>query len=172
MGNVITNLSMSLDGFVARPQDTVEQVFKWYFSGDTDYKMPGTEMVVKVSPVSAELLQEAHRTTGALVTGRRTFDITKAWGGRPPLGVLVFVVTHTVPQAWVGYPLGEGSPFTFVMDGVASAVEQAKRLPGTRTSPSAPPASCSSASRPGCSTRYTSTWCPSCSVTVSDYSTT
>ncbi len=69
MGNVVTNLSMSLDGFIAGPQDSVEQVFKWYASGDTDYQMPGTEMVVKVSPVSAELLQEAHRTTGGIGDG-------------------------------------------------------------------------------------------------------
>ena len=130
MGKVATGLSMSLDGFIAGPNDGPERplgeggerLFRWYSSGDTDYKMPGTEMVFKVSPQSAELLREAHRAMGAFVTGRRTFDITNGWGGRPPLGVPTFVVTHTVPQEWVY----EGSPFTFVTDGVESAVEQAK----------------------------------------------
>jgi dihydrofolate reductase len=124
MGKVITNLSMSLDGFIAGPEDDVGRLFRWYSSGDTEYEMPGTEMVFKVSPVSAELLREMHRTIGALVTGRRTFDIANGWGGRPPLGVPAFVVTHTVPQECVY----ERSPFTFVTDGVASAVEQAKAV--------------------------------------------
>jgi dihydrofolate reductase len=62
------------------------------------------------------------------VTGRRTFDITKGWGGGPPLGVPTFVVTHTVSQEWVY----EGSPFTFVTDGDESAVEQAKAVAGDK----------------------------------------
>ena len=58
------------------------------------------------------------------MTGRRTFDITNGWGGSPPLGVPTFGATHTVPQEWVY----EGSPFTFVTDGVESAVDQAKAV--------------------------------------------
>ena len=124
MGKVITNLSMSLHRFIAGPEDDVGPLFRWYSSGNTDYEMPGTGMVFKVSPASAELLREMHRTIGALVTRRRTFDITNGWGGSPPLGVPVFVVTHTVPREWVH----EGSPFTFVTDGIESAVEQARAL--------------------------------------------
>ena len=70
----------------------------WYFGGDTEYRLPGTEMVFKVSPRTAEYLRETSTTTGALVTGRRTFDLTHGWGGRHPLGVPVFVLTHSVPQ--------------------------------------------------------------------------
>ena len=136
MGKVSVGLSMSLDGFIAGPNDGPgsplgeggERLFAWYSSGDTEYRLPGTEMVFMVSPQSAELLQEAHSTMGAFVSGRRTFDITNGWGGRPPLGVPTFVVTHTVPQEWVY----EGSPFTFVTDGVESAVEQAKALAGDK----------------------------------------
>lgn len=128
MGKVITNLSMSLDGFVAGPEDDVRRVFAWYSGGDTDYELPGTEMVFEISPQSAELLREMHGMTGALVTGRRTFDVANAWGGRPPLGVPVFVVTHTIPQEWVH----EGSPFTFVTGGIESAVEKAKEVAGDK----------------------------------------
>jgi len=132
MGKVSTGLSMSLDGFIAGPNDGLgsplgdggERLFAWYSSGDTDYRLPGTEMIFKISPQSAELLREAHSKMGAFVTGRRTFDIANGWGGRPPLGVPTFVVTHTVPQEWAY----EGSPFTFVTDGVESAVEQAKAI--------------------------------------------
>jgi dihydrofolate reductase len=96
---------MSLDGFIAGPNDSPEKplgeggerLFAWYFSGDTDYVYPGG-MPVKVSPASAEHLQEIQRTTGALVIGRRTFDIANAWGGRHPMDVPVFIVTHSVPQ--------------------------------------------------------------------------
>jgi dihydrofolate reductase len=136
MGNVSTGLSMSLDGFIAGPNDGPERplgeggerLFAWYSGGDTEYRLPGTEMVFMVSPQSAELLREAHSKMGAFVTGRRTFDITNGWGGSPPLGVPTFVVTHTVPQEWVY----EGSPFTFVTDGVESAVEQAKAVAGDK----------------------------------------
>jgi dihydrofolate reductase len=58
------------------------------------------------------------------VTGRRTFDIANGW--QHPVNVPVFVVTHSVPQEWVY----EGSPFTFVTDGVQSAIEQAKAVAG------------------------------------------
>ncbi len=136
MGKVTMGLTMSLDGFIAGPNDGPGQplgeggmrLFEWYSSGDTDYEMPGTDMVFRIAPASAELLREVQAVTGAFVTGRRTFDIANGWGGRPPLGVPAFVVTHTVPQDWVY----EGSPFTFVTDGVESAVEQAKAVAGDK----------------------------------------
>jgi dihydrofolate reductase len=92
MGKVAMGLSMSLDGFIARPNDGPqsplgdggERLFRWYSGGDTEYRLPGTEMVFNVSPQSAELLREAHSKMGAFVTGRRTFDITHGWGGNPP----------------------------------------------------------------------------------------
>jgi dihydrofolate reductase len=56
------------------------------------------------------------------------FDVAGAWGGKHPMGVPVVVVTHTVPQEWVY----EGSPFTFVTDGVKSAIEKAKKIAGEK----------------------------------------
>jgi dihydrofolate reductase len=136
MGKVTTGLSMSLDGFIAGPNDGPgsplgdggERLFAWYSGGDTEYRLPGTEMVFMVSPQSAQLLGEAHTNMGVFVTGRRTFDISNGWGGSPPLGVPTFVVTHSVPQEWVY----EGSPFTFVTDGLESAVEQARAVAGDK----------------------------------------
>jgi dihydrofolate reductase len=136
MGKVRTGLSMSLDGFIGGPNDGPEApmghggewLLAWYSGGDTEYRLPGTEMVFKVSAQTAEFLRETRRTTGALVTGRRTFDLTNGWGGKHPLDVPVFVVTHTVPQGWVY----EGSPFTFVTDGLESALEQAKAIAGDK----------------------------------------
>ncbi len=136
MGKVRTGHSTSLDGFIAGPNDGPEapmgeggeRLLAWYSAGEVEYRLPGTEMVFNVSPQSAELLSETRTTTGALVTGRRTFDLTHGWGGSHPLDVPVFVLTHTVPQEWVY----EGSPFTFVTDGLESAVEQAKAVAGEK----------------------------------------
>ena len=133
MSKVRVELSMSLDGFIAGPNDGPEnglgdggeRLFQWYSSGDTDFPLPGTDMVFKISGASADFLRESWQMTGASVTGRRTFDIAHGWGGVPPGGVdaKYFVVTHTVPREWVK----PGSPFTFVTTGVEDAVELAKQ---------------------------------------------
>jgi dihydrofolate reductase len=133
MGKVRTGHSTSLDGFIAGPNDGPDapmghggdRLLGWYSAGDTEYRLPATQMVFKVSAQTAQLLRETRTTTGALVTGRRTFDLTNGWGGRHPLDVPVFVLTHTVPQQeWVY----QRSPFTFVTDGLESALEQAKAI--------------------------------------------
>lgn len=66
---------------------------------------------------------------GALICGRHLFDHTQAWGGNHPLGVPVFVVTPSVPDGW---PRAD-APFTFVTDGITSAVAQAKSTAGEKT---------------------------------------
>lgn len=134
MGKVIVELSMSLDGFVAGPNDGPQnglgdggdRLFQWYYSGDTDFPLPGTDMVFKISRASAELLQQEWGSLGAMVAGRRMFDIAHGWGGNPPGGGPCFIVTHAAPQEW----LKPGSPFTFVSDGVESAIRQAKQAAG------------------------------------------
>src|SRR5258706_3707984 len=128
MGKVVTSFSTSLDGFIAGPGDDVAHVFKWYSSGETDYEFPGG-MTVQVSPASAAVLHERVSTAGALVTGRRQFDITHGWGGRHPADVPVFVVTHHPPPDWVSK---EGTPFTFVPEGVAAAIAQAQAVAGAK----------------------------------------
>jgi dihydrofolate reductase len=135
MGNVVFNMTMSLDGFVAGPNDSPEKglgdggdaLFNWYFSGDTEIPISDGNMVLKVSPQSAEILKASIENSGAGVWGRKTFDIAGAWGGHPP-GSPCFIVTHNVPQEWVY----EGSPFTFVTDGVQSAIRQAKQAAGNK----------------------------------------
>lgn len=135
MGNVIFNMTVSLDGFVAGPNDSPENglgdgggpLFNWYFSGDTEVKLSEGTPVLKISKQSAELLKKSIATYGAGVWGRKTFDIAHAWGGNPP-GSPAFIVTHNVPPEWIY----EGSPFTFVTDGVESAIHQAKESAGDK----------------------------------------
>jgi dihydrofolate reductase len=54
--------------------------------------------------------------------------VAHAWGGKHPMDVPIVVVTHRVPKEWVK----AGSPFTFVTDGVESAVEKAKKIAGDK----------------------------------------
>ncbi len=129
MGKVFTQFTMSLDGLIAGPNDEIGSLFRWYRSGDTDFPVVGTPMVFKIARASADLLQAEWGAIGAIVTGRRDFDVSDAYGGKPPLGVPLFVVTHRAPQEWVK----EGSPFTFVTDGVASAIKKAKTVAGDKT---------------------------------------
>ena len=128
MGKVTAEFTMSLDGFIAGPNDDVGPLFRWYFSGDTDFQASSKDPVFKISRASAELLREEWDRLGAIVTGRRDFEVSEAWGGNSPLGVPIFIVTHTPPQEWVK----EGSPFTFITDGVESAIQKARQAAGDK----------------------------------------
>ena len=136
MGKVIFGNSVSLDGFVAGPNDNPEnglgdggmRLFDWYQNGDTEMPLPGTDMKFHVSRVSADLLKEEWGKIGAMIAGRRMFDIAHAWGGHPPGGGPCFIMTHTPPSEWVK----EGSPFTFVTDGIESAIRQARQVAGDK----------------------------------------
>ena len=135
MGKVIFNMTTSLDGFVAGPNDSPEKglgeggdaLFNWYFSGDTEISLSEGTPTLKISKQSAEILKDNVQRLGAGIWGRKTFDIAHAWGGHPP-GSPAFIVTHHIPEEWVY----EGSPFIFVTDGVESAVRQAKEAAGDK----------------------------------------
>lgn len=127
MGKVITVIAMSLDGFIAGPNEDVQHLLKWYFAGEVEIPIMKGRYVWKLSPQSAKVLQETMATTGAMVCGRHVFDMAGAWEGDPPFEPC-FVVTHHPPQEW----LEKESPFTFVTDGVDSAVRQAKQAAGNK----------------------------------------
>lgn len=127
MGKVIADFTMSLDGFIAGPNDEVGALFGWYFSGDTAFPVPGGP-VLKLHKTSGEVFQAGVNRLGALVTGRHDFDVSNAWGGKSPVNAPIFIVTHSAPPEWVGVD----APFTFVTDGVASALAQARQAAGDR----------------------------------------
>jgi dihydrofolate reductase len=129
MTKVVTEMSMSLDGFIADPSDGVEHLFGWYGNGPVEVPTADPRWTFHTSEASAAHLRAAFASVGALVCGRRIFDHTQGWGGNHPLGVPVFVVSHTVP---VGWPRPD-APFTFVADGVESAIDQARAVAGEKT---------------------------------------
>ncbi len=129
MSKVIAGFSMSLDGFVADPDDGVGQVFKWYSAGGTDAEVMAGDGTFEMSREGAEFIEEAGRGAGVLVTARRTFDLAHAWGGKHPMDVPMIVVTHRVPEEWANR---ERSPFTFVTDGVPKAIDVARQIAGDK----------------------------------------
>ena len=123
MSKVVAIMSMSLDGYVADANDGVSEVFDWYVSsGDVEIHTGGSDpMTFKMSEPSAEHVRGLTSTLGAVLTGRRTFEVAEGWGGNHAWGP-AFVLTHDVP---VGWPRPD-STVHFVTDGIESAVQQAK----------------------------------------------
>ena len=128
MATVGCSFVMSLDGFIADPEGNVGPLFDWYFNGDVEIKPPGYPITFRMSEASARYWMEFQEISGnaALVCGRGIFDHTHGWGGSPPMGAPTFVVTHRPPPA--DWPARPDAPFTFVHDGVESAIRQAREL--------------------------------------------
>src|ERR1700754_3632442 len=116
-------MSMSVDGFVADPRDALggkdgNRLHAWGLE-------PGGE-TFRSEGVAAEMLAQ-YNATGAVVAGRRTVEIVDHWGGDHH-GMPVFVPSHRPPAAAVAeYPL-----VTYVLDGIESAMAQAKAAAGGR----------------------------------------
>jgi dihydrofolate reductase len=124
MPRIIADMSMSLDGRVATPDDDISRLTRWFFDGDTEVA-PGAPF--RTSPGSARLLREAFETVGAIVGGRRYFDLAQGWGGRHPMGVPVYILTHERPVDWPA-----DSTIHFVTDGLQSAIAQAREAAGDK----------------------------------------
>jgi dihydrofolate reductase len=146
MGTVVLDISTSLDGFVAGPNPSLEyplgeggeRLHEWAL-GLAAWREPhglsGGE-----TNASSDVVSEGLARTGAVVMGRRMFsggegpweDDANAdgwWGDDPPFHVPVFVVTHHAREP---LPKQGGTTFTFVTDGVESAVERAQEAAGDK----------------------------------------
>lgn len=121
---------MSLDGYVAKPDNSIGRLFDWLQNGEVELPTPAGDFTVHLSPASAEHWRPWASSLGALVCGRTLFDVAEGWQGRHTLDVPVVVVTHRVPVEWVeAHP---DAPFSFVTDGVEAAVARARELAGDR----------------------------------------
>ena len=88
MSSVVAIMSMSLDGFVADRDDGVAEVFDWYVSsGDVEIHTGGSDpMTFNVSEPSAEHVRSLTSGLGAVLTGRRTFEVAERLGREPRVG--------------------------------------------------------------------------------------
>jgi len=133
MATVVIDMSVSLDGFVAGPNDGHafplgerggERIFDWFQAGGEPI---GGDPRFRPAGADRPIVEEMFATSGAVVSGRRTYEIADGWGGTFPVNAMpVFVVTHVPPA---DPPVGE-SRMTFVTDGVESAIRQAREAAG------------------------------------------
>jgi dihydrofolate reductase len=145
MGQLILDISMSLDGFVAGPNPSLEEplggggelLHEWAVGAlewRESHGLEGGE-----ANVDSEVIGEIRNRVGASIMGRRMFsggqgpweDDPRAngwWGDEPPFHHPVFVLTHHARE-----PLElRGTTFTFVTDGIESALAQARAAAGDR----------------------------------------
>ena len=136
MGKVRFDITMSVDGFVAGPNDGVgnglgdggERLHGWAYDLESFQRHHGREG--GETGVDSDVLEEAFENVGATIMGRRMFDIAvDAWGEEPPFRVPVFVVTHRGADP---LPKQGGTTFHFVTDGIEAALEQARDAAGDR----------------------------------------
>src|SRR5689334_19514967 len=126
MGKVVFDITSSLDGFVAGPNDGPDlpmgegglRLFDWYFSE--------SETSRTSEAMDPEIRDQATQIVGAIVSGRRTYNNAHGWNGEHPLHVPVFVITHDPPE---GVEKFNGS---FVTDGLESAIKQAQAVAGDK----------------------------------------
>jgi dihydrofolate reductase len=142
MSQVTCQISMSLDGYVAGPDQSLEhplgrggdRLHEWAFPTEAWRRTHGLDGGART--VDADVVEQVMQGVGAYVMGRRMFgggdgpwDTTWRgwWGEDPPFRAPVFVLTHH-PRPPV--PMGGGTTFTFVTDGIRSALEQARAAAG------------------------------------------
>ncbi len=125
---LVWDVTMSLDGFIADPKGDPGKMFDWYFSGDTLSVYSSKTLPFKLTKDDAKYFDSKTKATGAIIAGRRTYDYAKAWGGSFFIPVPFFVLTHRPPHR---VPKGT-TKFTFVTDGIESAVAQAKFAAGKK----------------------------------------
>ncbi len=124
MSKVVSEISMSLDGFVTGPNvragngmgDGGERLHDWRFNATTE--------------TDTAIVEEIYASTGAVVLGKRMFDVGfEPWGDPPPFRMPVFVVTHA---ARAPLPMQGGTTYTFVTDGIEAALELARAAAGDK----------------------------------------
>jgi dihydrofolate reductase len=182
MGTCRFQLALSLDGFVAGPDQSEEnplgvrglELHQWVFPLEVWRRQQGQEggEVNTSTPV----IEEAQANVGATVMGRNMFGGGPGpwpedppwngwWGDNPPYHTPVFVLTHHPREP---LELAGGTTFFFVTGGIESAYKQVKQAAGDGTCCSAGAPAWSSSTWPsGWSTSSGCTWSRSCSGTAS-----
>jgi dihydrofolate reductase len=136
MGIVTAHMSMSVDGYVSGPNagagnplgDGGVLIQQWMFDLASFREIQG--LSGGQTNADDEELRQRFAPTGAVVMGRRMFDEGEGpWGDNPPYRMPVFVLTHEDRDTLVKEG---GTMFTFVTDGIESALEQAKAAAGDK----------------------------------------
>ena len=119
-------MTMSLDGYIATETDDVGALFDWYDAGDIEVLSAHPGIKFHLDQAGADMMRSLLQDIGALVCGRRLFDITDGWGDRHPVGVPVVVLTHRPPadaHRW---------PRTRFIGDLTEAIAVAREIAGER----------------------------------------
>ncbi|TDC57006.1 dihydrofolate reductase [Jiangella ureilytica] len=135
MSRSVLYMSMSLDGFITGPDDGPdnglgtggEQLHAWLFDGDHEARGGVGLPVIRTSAASLPVAQEM-LATGAVLTGKRTFDAAGGWGGGHHNGVHIEVFTRSEPVA----DAIQGPNIHYATDGIEAAMARAKAAAGDR----------------------------------------
>lgn len=133
MGKVVADISMSLDGFVAGPNDGLgqglgeggEPLHNWVMGGSWTHD-EGPEFAA--TGVDREVLDDVFADAGACIVGRRMYDVVDGWGDEDAFGLPIFVLTSRAHEKRTA---GKTS-YTFVTDGVHAALDQARAEAGDK----------------------------------------
>ncbi len=130
MGKVVSSAMMSLDGYIAKADNTIGRLFDSLGNGEVEIPTASPDITFHMTEKTARYWRAWMDSVGAIVVGRTLFDFTDGWGGRHTMDAPVVVVTHEVPTGWVdAHP---DAPFTFVTGGVAAAIDTARGIAGDR----------------------------------------
>jgi dihydrofolate reductase len=134
MSKVTVDVGMSLDGFIAGPNagpqnalgDGGHRIHQWVY--DLEAWRERQSLRGGQTNRDDEVLREAYEHVGAFIMGRRMFGEGEiGWPDPPPFQAPVFVLTNHGREPWIR---GGGTTFTFVTDGIESALEQAREAAG------------------------------------------
>lgn len=143
MGAVFVDMSMSLDGYIAGPNDSQEsplgdggeRLHEWVFELQSWRERQGLDG--GETNRDSEIVAESFETVGAFVMGRRMFDnddgpwgddpFEGPWGDDPPFGAPVFILTHHGREP---LEMDGGTTFHFVTEGIERALERAEEAAG------------------------------------------
>ncbi len=116
MARVVMQAVVSVDGYIAYPDDTVGPLFDWYGNGDTEVSAGASGWTFHISRESADYVRPFWDAIKVTVIGRHLFDTTNGWDGDPAAGDELVVVTHRpLPEAWLaGHP---DAPFHTTLPG-------------------------------------------------------
>ena len=128
MTKVAAGITVSLDGYIAGPNDgpgrglgdNGEQLHYWVFGGPWSYE---AQPAGEAPGADKQFLDQGIDRVGAIIGGRNTYEAAEAWGGKNPFGLPFFILTHRPEDA------PEDAGFTFV-NGLDEAVAQARQAAG------------------------------------------
>ena len=124
MPSAVLCMSMSLDGFVAGPDENPDRLHEWVFPGAEGGDFEAA--VARLRGVNRQVYDEL-MSTGAVVAGRGTFEPAGGWGGDHHDGVPLYVLSRHPAPAWAA-----GWPSVHYVDDLAAAMRDAKRAAGDR----------------------------------------